>query len=102
MNTTVRTVGQRGKTGMSTQLVLQVMNEWMDEDREVSFHHIDMARHIGYSPTTVNNAMKNLRLSRKVTKLVRPGYPMTYRVNPSGVISRRSSKKAARVLKAAK
>lgn len=94
MNTTtkVRTVGQRGKTGATNKLVLRVMNEWMDQDREVVFSLRDMAAHIGYTSTSVNNAVKNLRMSRKITRIGRDGYGMRYRVNPCGVVTRRTVK----------
>ncbi len=88
MSTTVRGVGQRGKTGATNKVVLRVMNQWMDEKREVSFSLRDMAAEIGYTSTAVNNAVKNLRLSRKVTRLGRDGYGMRYRINPSGLTGR--------------
>ncbi len=96
MSTTIRTVGQRGKTGESAGIVLRAMNRMMDENREVSFSLREMASEVGYTSTTVNNAVKNLRLSRKITRLGRDGYGMLYRVNPSGVIRKSPKKRVPR------
>lgn len=98
MSTSVRGVGQRGKRGESELIVLRVMNRWMDEDREVQFTLRGMADEIGYSSTTVNNAVKNLRLSRKITRVFtgkggHGDYPTVYRVNPSGVLAVKCGKK---------